>query len=200
MSGMPSDAGGVEAEQVGDGLRDEGDAQRLVEDDDRVDAALHERAERGLAALQGAGQPALPVPEHGLRPDQDGETGQRDEHARGAGTASTPTTTAATTTRERRNDEQPGAPAAGRDRERSRWLPQDGGGGHMDCDRVPRQCCCSNVTELSPVGGIASGCHRLRGPGVPASLRRGGCGSQPISGRRQTEVWRGSPPPIFSPT
>ena len=40
---------GSKPEQVGDGGGGEGDAQLVVEDEDGVDAALHERAERGLA-------------------------------------------------------------------------------------------------------------------------------------------------------
>ena len=59
--------------------------RRVVEDDDRVDAALHEGAERGLAALQGAGEPVLALPQGDLE-GHEGEqaAGGDDDAVRGA--------------------------------------------------------------------------------------------------------------------
>ena len=93
-------AGLVEPEQAEHDRRGEGDAERVVEDDDGVDAALHERAERGLAAPQVAAEAALPAPEHRQRDEQDGEAARGREEARhgAAGTAMTGTRTAVAAT------------------------------------------------------------------------------------------------------
>ena len=122
----------VEAEQVGGRLGGEGDAQVAVEDDDGVDAALHERAERGLAARAGrrrAGAdgrgrrrarrrrrrgPRRPAGHRGGA-RRDGQQCAQHGHD-GA--------------RDRGHGEEPGAPSGGRGRVRSRRLPQDGGGRH----------------------------------------------------------------------
>jgi hypothetical protein len=138
-------ARGVEAEQVGDGLGGEGDPQPAVEDDHRVDAALHERAERGLAALQIAGEPPLPPPQRGLEGDQggdpghgqddteDGAHGEKAAHDEGdgdEGDGDEGDGDESDGEEDRGNDEEPGAPTGGHDRGRSRWLPHAGGGGH----------------------------------------------------------------------
>ena len=58
----------------------------LVEDDDGVDAALDERAERGLAVVQGAGQPGLPWHSAAWERDEAGGCpGRGDQQPRGHG-------------------------------------------------------------------------------------------------------------------
>ena len=122
--------GGVDAEQVGDGLGGEGDPELVVEDEHRVDAALHQRAEGGLAALQVAGQPALPAPQRGLEAHQDGEAGGGQERTDDAGPGEQAGDDQGDDDHDAGHGEEPGAPAARRARDRSRWLPRDGRGGH----------------------------------------------------------------------
>jgi hypothetical protein len=126
LDGLPHHAVGVEAEQVGDGLGDEGDPQAVVEDDDGVDAALHERAEGHPAVVEGAGQLSLPAHE-----DQLG-AGGRDERGDSGQAAHDGVDPDGQETAQDGDDgdgdpadgEEPGAPRVGSGRERSRRLPQ----------------------------------------------------------------------------
>ena len=155
--------GGVEAEQVGRRLRGEADPQVAVEDDDRVDAALHQGAEGGLAVVQGAGEPALPAvdsswtarnatsaaapmlaPRRAVEPDGQ----QAAEHP-----ATAPT---------RGHREEPGASPAGRARACSRGLPQEGGGGHDAGDRDRSGGLQSSLPVRHPSGWTGGGGSRAR--------------------------------------
>ena len=82
--------------------------------------------------LQGAGEPALTAEDDGVRAGGDGE--RRDGQQRtedgldvdGEQTAQD----GDDDSRDRGHGKEPGTPSGGRDRERSRRLPQDGGGRH----------------------------------------------------------------------
>jgi hypothetical protein len=176
IDGPAEDARGIEPEQVGDGLGDEGDPQPLVEDHDGVDAALDQRSERRLAAVQGTGQPGLPVPEHGLGAGQRDSSGDRDQERGGvdAGDCQHGGDDGGESDQQCGDGEQPGAPAAGRGRERSRRLPQTQDGHVLSFGRSAARLQHRQGT-VTPSGGPIDAAMRTACPPRPAVARGGEC-------------------------
>jgi hypothetical protein len=120
----------VDAEHVGHGLRGEGDVERLVEDQDGIETALDQCAERGLAAVQVAGEAALAQVEGGLDGDRNRQPDQRAHEAEGRAGGQGDPEDGSDGDHESEDGEEPGTPILGRGGVRSRRLPQYGGGGH----------------------------------------------------------------------